>query len=306
MDFLESDIAPNLIRFLKSSYSGRKNRSYYSFLKNAQEEEAPLFNEEQKELIDNLSDLLPIVRVDEYIIVRQLLKKSLDLDELLNYNSKVNKETINHALYILKNKKIINERYELNIHSVTEELKDYVLDLIEYGLSRYEAEFGEYEGIFKIFANYYKEQIAMIMLKDGAMDLRIIGTYYDPNNIGDTYVFIGLKKDEVGKLNYKDKFISPSIFQWESKNNTTVDNAEGKKLINTKRVFLFVRKIEREDGVVLPFTYFGTGKFQNMRVSFTEENGKEYPTLLFDIALDKEVPSMYYLDFEISEGHSEE
>lgn len=108
-----------------------------------------------------------------------------------------------------------------------------------------------------------------------------------------------MKKGDVGKLNYKDKFISSSVFQWESKNNTTVDNVEGRKLIATKRVYLFVRKMKTEDGVTLPFTFFGTGRLTNMRESYTEENGQKHPTLLFDILLDHTVPEEYHLDFEI-------
>ena len=56
------------------------------------------------------------------------------------------------------------------------------------------------------------------------------GTKFNPN--GDTIIFVGLKKDKAKeeKTNYKDKFISPSIFQWESENNTTIDNRIGKKI----------------------------------------------------------------------------
>lgn len=120
--------------------------------------------------------------------------------------------------------------------------------------------------------------------------------------MGYTYIFVGLKKDEEGKLNYKDKFLSPQIMQWESKNNTTLDSVEGKKILATKYVYLFVRKVEREDGIVLPFTYFGTAKIKNIRESFTEENGTRYPTLLCDLRLDNEIPKQYHLDFEVPES----
>ena len=296
MDYLESDIAPDLIRFLKSSFKGGKNKSYYSFLKKIGEEEIPIFNDEQKELIDNLSDLLPIVRVDEYIIIKQLLDKSLNLDELLTYNSKVSKETLTHALYILKNKKIINERYELKVSSLTEDFKDYLLDLIEYGLARYEVDFGEYEGTFKIFANYYKEQVMTVSLMNPNDTMK--GTKFLDN--GDTYVFVNLKKDAsvADRLNYRDKFINSGIFQWESENNTTRSNSIGTKILNTKKVYLFVRKMESEDGITLPYTYFGTGEFTNVRD--TVNNGK--PTLTLDIILDNKVDKEYYLDFNIEEG----
>jgi hypothetical protein len=99
--------------------------------------------------------------------------------------------------------------------------------------------------------------------------------------------------------------LSPTVFQWESKKDTTTENAEGKKLLSTKVVHLFIRKMNSEDNITLPFTYFGTGRLTNMRDSFTEEKGQKYPTLLFDVILDNKVPSEYYLDFEIPEGHSE-
>ena len=126
----------------------------------------------------------------------------------------------------------------------------------------------------------------------------MLGTKYDLTT-NTTYVFVGLKKDLVAKGNfaYKDKFISPNVFQRESVNNTTLTSKEGQKLLNSKVVHLFVRKMDDEDGIVLPFTYFGTGKFTNCRES-TNENT---PTLLFDIVLDNEVPEEYRFDFQVPE-----
>jgi len=60
--------------------------------------------------------------------------------------------------------------------------------------------------------------------------------------------------------------------------------------------------MKKEDGVTLPFTFFGTGHFTNMRESYTEEEGKKLPTLLYDIVLDHRVPEEYHLDFEIVES----
>lgn len=130
------------------------------------------------------------------------------------------------------------------------------------------------------------------------------GTKFD--NDGNTYIFVGLKKDKdkQERTNYKDKFLSSKVFQWESENYTTKTSAIGQRLINTKVVHLFVRKMDEEDGITLPFTYFGTGKFTNMRDSNVEvlndDGTKELsPTLLFDIILDNKVDEEYYFDFEI-------
>ena len=301
MDYLNYDIAPDLTRFMKAHMQSSKNKSYYSFLKKVGEESLPVFTDEEVKILDQLEDMIPIVRREEYLVVEQaLIDGHVDIDEIHTNYPDTSIDVLKYAERYMRKNGIINQSRGYFAND-SQEFKDYLLDTLEYGLTRYAIEFGEFEGKYKLYANYYKEQVAMVMLKEGVMDLKVIGTYYDPKNIGDTYVFIGLKKDETGKLNYKDKFISADLFQWESKNNTTVDNPEGKKLINTKRVFLFVRKVEKEDGVVLPFTYFGTGHFENMRKSYTEEKGIEYPTLLFDIALDTPVPKDYFLDFEIPE-----
>jgi len=302
MDFLDYEIAPDLNRFLKAHMSGSKNKSYYSFLKKIGTKDLPAFSKEEVELVNNLEDMLPLVRMEEYLIVKQLLEDGkIDLNELHRQYPNTSVKALEYAYKYLNNNRIIGNA-AVDLTNVKDDYHVYLEDTLEYGLTRYSSEFGEFDGKYKLYGNYTKDQVAMVMLKEKTMDLKIIGTYYDPNNNGDTYVFVGLKKDEVGKLNYKDKFISSTVFQWESKNNTTVNNAEGKKLLNTKKVYLFVRKIEKEDGITLPFTYFGTGKFTNLRESFTEEKGQKYPTILFDIKLDNEVSKDYYLDFEIPEN----
>ena len=305
MDYLDNDISPDLLRFMKAHMQGSKNKSYYTFLKKIGEESIPNFSKEEEKVIDALEDMLPLVRPEEYLVVEQQVRTGkIDLEQIHEDHPETTMPALEYAKkYVYRAGILKDDGINGNL---SEDYREYLLDALNYGLTRYSIEFGEYEGKYKLYANYYKEQVAMVMLKEGVMDLKVIGTYYDPKNIGDTYVFIGLKKDETGKLNYKDKFLGPKLFQWESKNNTTVDNPEGKKLINTKRVYLFVRKVEREDGVVLPFTYFGTGRFENMRTSYTEEAGEEYPTLLFDIVLDTAVPKDYYLDFEIPEEMAEQ
>lgn len=104
----------------------------------------------------------------------------------------------------------------------------------------------------------------------------------------------------------EDKFLSSKLFQWESEKNTTWDNNVGQKLKNRKLVHLFVRKMDSEDRITLPFTYSGTGVFTNARESKVTIYNKDVtnfdvPTLLFDIKLDNEVEREYFFDFEIPE-----
>lgn len=292
MDFLNYDVSPDLIRIIKSTFGGSKNKSYYNFLKKIDEELIPLFNEEEIKIINNIEDLLPLARLDEYLIIEQALKeKIIDLKRLEGKESHITNKTLENAYNNLKSLGII-ENENINIFELNnEELINYLYDLLQYGIVRYNREFGDYEGLFKLYRNYYKEQASRIMLKNGLLQK---GTYYEDDI---AYIFAGIKKDEEGKLNYRDKFISDNIFQWES--IADVSESEKQHLRTSKKVHLFIRKMESEDTVTLPYTYFGLGTFTNERESFTEENGIKHPTLLFDIVLDDAVPEDYHIDFEI-------
>lgn len=299
-DYLESEFAPDLLRFIKSKINNKRMKSYYNFLSSIGEDNIFDFNEEEQSFIENIEELLPLVRVDEYLIIKYLIhNNNLNIEELVNYNSKVTKETLNWALDYLEQKQIIKDN-KLVIDDITN-LKDYLEDLLNYGIRRYEIEFGDYEGLYKLYANYTKEQSLMIINQKNSMNINLKGTYFDKNN--NVYIWVGLKKDKTKEIrkNYKDKFISPDILQWESENNTTRENSIGKKLLSCKKVYIFVRKMDSEDNINLPFTYFGTGTFSNIRDSFVtdKETNVRYKTLLFDVILDNKVPKDYHLEFNI-------
>ena len=291
-DFLNSDVSPDLIRIIKSTFSGSKNKSYYNFLKKIDEDTIPMFDDKQITFINNMEDLLPLARLDEYLIIEQAIKEhTIDLKRIEGINEHITDKTLENAYNNLKSLGLV-ENNEIDLTNIDDgEFKDYLLDTLNYGIVRYNREFGEYTGLFKLYRNYYKEQASRIMLKNGILQK---GTYYEDDI---AYIFAGIKKGEEGRLNYKDKFINNKIFQWESIAN--VSESEKEHLRNSKKVHLFIRKMESEDTVTLPYTYFGLGTFTNERDSYTEEDGKKHPTLLYDIVLDDEVPEDYHIDFEI-------
>lgn len=292
MDFLNSDVSPDLIRIIKSTFSGSKNKSYYNFLKKIEEDTIPMFSEQEVNFINNIEDLLPLARLDEYLIIEQAIKeKTIDLKRIEGINEHITDKTLENAYNNLKSLGIV-ENSDIDLTNLSDgDFKDYLLDTLNYGIVRYNREFGESTGLFKLYRNYYKEQASRIMLKNGILQK---GTYYEDDI---AYIFAGIKKGEEGRLNYKDKFINNKIFQWESIAN--VSESEKEHLRNSKKVHLFIRKMESEDTVTLPYTYFGLGTFTNERDSFTKEDGKKHSTLLYDIVLDDEVPEDYYIDFEI-------
>ena len=292
MDFLNSDISPDIIRIIKSKFGGKKNKSYYNFLKKIAEENIPVFNDKQIEFINNMEDLLPLARLDEYLILEQALKnQTIDLKRIEGINEHITDKSLENAYNNLKSLGLV-ENNEIDLTTIEDsDFKDYLLDTLNYGIVRYNREFGEFQGLFKLYGNYYKEQAARIMLMNGNYQK---GTCYKD---GIAYIFAGIKKGETGRLNYKDKFINNKIFQWESIAN--VSESEKKDLRTSKKVHLFIRKMESEDNVTLPYTYFGLGTFTNERDSYTEEDGIKHKTLLYDIILDNEVPEDYHIDFEI-------
>lgn len=305
MDYLESEIAPDLMRFLKPKINGKRPTSYYNFLKLI-EEELPILTEEENYLIDSIEELLPIVRTDEYLIIKYLLHHNdINFEKIIGYNTRVTKETLENAIEYLTKKGILFEN-RLIVENLSN-VKEYLEKLVNYGLNRYEIEFGDFEGEYKLYSNYTKEQTMTSVNKEYKMNIQLKGTYIEEDS-GNTYIYVGIKKDKAKqeRTDYKDKFINPETFQWESENKTTADNSIGRKLLGTKNIYLFVRKMDEEDNIILPFTYFGKGQFTNMRTSYVEDQKtkEKYPTLLFDIKLENRVPKEYWIDFEIEEENN--
>lgn len=289
MDYLNNDCAPDLLRFMNIKIDGRKNYSYYNFLKGIGEENLPDFDEQQIGFINYLSEMLPLVRRYEYEIVQWVLKKDDSFNEVRM--AEYHQEQFEHALQYMQKSKYVNvehDRISLNV-KIDDQFRDYVLDLIDYGLTRYIVDFGNVLD-FKLWASYRMDQVQLKLCKNPKHNQ--LGTYvYD----GIVYIFASIKKDASVKehLNYKDKFLQEDLFQWECQAGLSVEKQQ--VLIDSKRANLFIRKVESENGLVLPFTFVGTGKLTNPRK--TENVGG---TLLFDIQMEESLPDYLQYDFGLS------
>ena len=102
------------------------------------------------------------------------------------------------------------------------------------------------------------------------------------------------------RLNYKDKFIEPAMFQWESMANVSASDLQ--KLTTSKAAYLFIRKVSDENGIVMPFTFVGKGQLTNPRkqVTFDEQKKKDIVTYLFDIPMENELPDYLQYDFGLT------
>lgn len=308
IDYLHNEYAPDLLRFIKTNLSGTDS-GYFSFLKKV-EDSVPDFSMEDLEILKRLSSMLPLVRPYEFEILQCLIEHGKTTKQTLKtlvYDRwPENDKQFEHALDFLTNQlqsnaeKLVmrtivtvdNNTISLNFPILSSGFKAFLIDLLSYGLQKYLSEFGNQTVGLTLFHNYTTEQFMLITMQRTLRYYK--GTKYEDN--GTTYILAGLKKDldEDHHLNYKDKFIDASTFQWESETYCTMTNAVGQKVLNTKVAHLFIRKKKNEDGVLLPYTYIGTGTFTNVRPS-TNEKG----TLLVDIKLDEPVPLYLHYDFQI-------
>ena len=292
VDYINNDCAPDLIRFMSIKTRGKKNCSYYNFLRGIGEENLPVFTEKQIDFINYLSGLLPLVRVHEYQIVKLLLDGPKTYQEIVMYLTETVQgfvlAELEHVLtylqFVEKDKNILRLSVPMD-----DQLLEYVKDLIEYGLIRYVIDNGNETG-FKLWLNYRMDQVQLKLLKNPGNIM--VGTYYYDDYV---VIFASLKKDleEADKLNYKDKFLQPDLFQWESLTNLPQSHLE--KLMKSTFAHVFIRKMTTENGLVLPFTYVGKGKMSNPRKT-DGDNG----TYLFDIHMENELPEYLQYDFGLT------
>ena len=291
MDYLNNDCAPDIIRFMNVRIKGKKNYSYYNFLRSIEEENLPLFSEKQVEFINYLSGLLPLVRTHEFEIVKCLLEGMQSIDSIdLALKEKIpgyHREELSHALRFMQFIKATSNEISLDVE-IDDQLREYLDDLLEYGIVRYANDIGEETG-FKLWYNYRMDQVQLKLLKNPGYTA--VGTYYYEDYV---VIFASLKKDlpEEDRRNYKDKFLQANLFQWESMNNLPMSDLT--KLNRSSYAHLFIRKVAEENGIVLPFTYVGKGKLTNCRKM---DNGNG--TYLFDIFMEKELPDYLQYDFGV-------
>lgn len=298
MDYLNNDYAPDLIRFMQSKLDGKKNRSYYKFLTRINETNLPVFNDRQISFIDYLSEMLPIVRPYEYLIVSKLIKKAgmCSIEELKDYcinNTKVfNEDQYNHAIkYMIKTDFFDKSDNYFSFRDVQlgVEIEAYLNDLLEYGLSKFDIDYDlEGNDVFKKWGKYKKTQIKQLLLQDPEYKQK--GTDY-----GDvTYAYVTVIKSDSIKDNqkYADGYIDERTFQWECESNISENNLQ--KLKDCSCIHLFVRKTESEQGVVLPFTYIGKGT-----MNFIENSKKANGAYLFRVVMEDFAPEDIYYDFKL-------
>ena len=311
MDYLNNDCAPDLLRFMSIKIKSKKCSSYYNFLHGIIDDSPelaqdarylPVFTDKQVLFINYLSEMLPLVRSHEYLIFKALIEGVTSVSEIesslqasvFNYAH----AELEHALSFISQNgfaKINDDEITLQV-DVSNDLREYCEDLIDYGLTRYTADYSDSTD-FKLWQNYRMDQVQLKLLKNPGYTQ--LGTYvYDK----DVIIFASLKKDlsDTDRLNYKDKFLQADLFKWECEVN--ISDKKLSQLNESERAYVFIRKVSDENGITMPFIYVGTGKLTNPRkqTSTDAATGKPVTTYLYDIPMDNELPDYLQYDFGLT------
>ena len=89
-----------------------------------------------------------------------------------------------------------------------------------------------------------------------------------------------------------DGYLDADTFQWETVAN--VSDKELNELKSSQKIHLFVRKVDSEDGIRLPFTYIGEG-----RMEYIEGSKKANGAHLFRVPMKVTAPEDIFFDFRL-------
>lgn len=318
VDYLKYEGAPDPITFIK------KEKTYLQFISKMDKDSfinSLLQFEEFIKVLKEWSAQLPLKRPYEFIILKYFLnypnQNYIDLSmaehEILKYVESVNETNVKHALQCLSqmyyDTSEVNQYLKLgeyigdtfiispifNQLRLAPHFKMYLEDVLNYGLIRYQDEFGDVDyGIphFKLYEAYTMKEVAKLATYDKKHSaFRGSGLLTYQNEF---FLFVDLHKEEDIKasINYHDIFIDHNTFQWQTPNATSQDSERGQKIIDNKshniNLHLFIRKFKEIDGLVQPYIYIGKGN------TVWAEGNKP---ITVHLRLEHTIPQSLYLEF---------
>ena len=268
------------------------SKSYVEFLAKVEKEykkkdlERIVQNQEFVEIIRFISYLLPIKRPYEFVILKYLLTNdNLNISTIQNilkkYIQSPKNETIEHSFKFLDFEyfdKAQVSRYEkcvsIKNDSISKSeafkkvlqnpiMKIFIEDSINYGLLKYEDEYGDINyGIpfLKLYGKYNMLNIALLC-NFPKIHSSFRGSGFLKYN-DDFFLFINIEKEKFTKsAKYKNAFLSKEIFTYSSKPSHSSDKGDGLKLVTNKiskvNLHIFARKFAKVDNKTQDFIYLG-------------------------------------------------
>lgn len=317
LDYLMFDGAPDPIKFIQ------KEKTYLKFLSKVEKDDylkGLLNNESFESALKELSDMLPLKRVYEFVIIKYLMENELisverAKTEILKYVTDVHEDSVYHAFECLNHDYFdsVQKKSKLKLgdleHGILRktvgfsnvlnnpEYRRFIEDIVNYGIFRYEKDFKNTDyGVphLKLYEQYQMIDAALLSnYRKIHSSFRGSGLLTNGN---DYFLFIDLHKEENIKesINYQDKLINENTFQWQTPNSTSQSSERGKNIIFNKargiQLHLFLRKYKEIDGKVEPYIYIGKG-------DVFEYEGEKPITV--QIQLEHELPASLFTEFVV-------
>jgi superfamily II DNA or RNA helicase/HKD family nuclease len=271
------------------------SKSYFNFVAGQEEDFNGRINEKQKKLLELFSnEINNSKRIEETILLKNLiLNESVDLNEFKTqiqnkYAYILSDTTLNSCVrnlnfeFVTENKdkklKSAREIYGLNI--VRKEdgkliiendflsllkqdvFKDFLLDNIAFALKTYDAKHKPPKFIdgFELYQKYTRKDVFRILNWAQNPLAQNVGGYIIASDKSNCPIFVNYKKNEniSSTTKYEDKFVSPSKFEWMSKNKRRLTSPDviaiRNAISNNTRLPLFIKKSNDEG---LEFYFMG-------------------------------------------------
>jgi superfamily II DNA or RNA helicase len=189
-------------------------------------------------------------------------------------------------------------RSSLSLNSFLENdfFKMVLLDIIEFGLLRYDDKYANSEAGLVLYEKYSRKDVCRLLNweKDDSSTM-----YGYRIKHGTCPIFVTYEKQEdISKsTQYEDAFIDQKTFSWMTRSRLTLTSPEVQKIANSKAegtsIHLFVKKHNNEGS---DFYYLGRVLAdKGMQCTIEDDDGVKLPIVNFKLELEHAVPDDLYL-----------
>jgi superfamily II DNA or RNA helicase len=294
-------------------------KSYYSFLKRADTDYKPVFNEADLNILSFISfELSEGKRIYELLLIKELLE-----DNIKGYSNFLRDLKSKYSLEFTSEKKAsvisvlngsFNKGKDIRYPFIEEENggirfnrsfeiilqnKDYfnmVKETVDYGIHSYENKYSKHNDSsdFVLNEKYTYKDVARLLCYDKNPNALNVGGYkYDQKT--NTYtVYINYQKDpEISDTTkYEDTFINESQLLAYSKSKRTINSPDMLEIKNAEKnktpIYLFMRKSNNDKGEK-NFYYLGKMKYENMEQTKMPADKTEVDVVKITYALEEPV-----------------
>jgi len=308
---------PTLVDFYKYGaidpeliFECKSTETYYHLLYKFERENIPhLSNEHVLTLKFLTREISSAKRVHEIIILKELLnKEQININKIheiikKDFNRSTKFEDILSAINVLNSSFQAENNFKLNFPLLdynddiilfsahlkqlleNNSFKEYVRDLLEYSLLKYQKELinNEPDTNFVLYQKYTRKEVIKLLNWEKNSSSATFG-YLIKNNTCPIFVTYHKGDDFDSSIKYSDQFIDHFTFKWISKNRRTLNSRDVVKIINSKRnqtqMFLFVQKNKSDK------KYYYLGQMELLdnswqQITMKDENNQNIPAVSF-------------------------